>query len=161
MSSLSVSGVEQSQSSSITTREFRCEKKDNYKFKNVSLFTLLKVIRPKHSEILLYINGVELKPTSETRNLVIFDVLKIREHCREVLGETVEENELYRLETTFVYNSLKAMSHYSKISTELLANSIFSDDLEIYFKVISKHSIPSIDVQEDYVVSDIHNSTYN
>lgn len=144
-----------------TTREFRCEQKDNYKFKNVSLFTLLKVIRPKHSEIILCINGVDIKPTSETRNLAVFDVSKIRSHCREVFGETPEENDLYRLETTFVYNSLKAMSHYTKVSTDLLANSIFSDELEIYFKVICKHSIPSIDVQEDYVVSDVHKATYN
>ena len=68
MSSLSVSGVEQSQSSSITTREFRCEKKDNYKFKNVSLFTILKVIRPKHSEILLCINGIELNVSLQKKN---------------------------------------------------------------------------------------------
>lgn len=144
-----------------TTREFRCEKKDNYKFKNVSLFTLLKVIRPKHSDIIICINGVDIRPTSETRNLAVFDVSKIRGHCREVFGETPEENDLYRLETTFVYNSLKAMSHYSKVSTELLSNSIFSDELEINFKVICKYPVQSIDVQEDYIVSDVHKATYN
>jgi hypothetical protein len=142
-------------------REFRCESRDNFKFKNISLFSRLKVAKLKHTDIQLYINGVNIKPTSQTNKWIIFDVESIRNHCRDVLGETVEENDLYRLENTFVYNSLKAMSYYTSLSHDILSKTIFSDELEIYFKVSSKYQIGSIDVTEEYVVSDIHKETYN
>jgi hypothetical protein len=53
------------------------------------------------------------------------------------------------------------MSYYTSLSHDVLSKTIFSDELEIYFKVSSKYQISSIDVTEEYVVSDIHKETYN
>ena len=117
---------------STETREIKCEVKDNYKFKNVSLFTSLKVVKnekEKLKKICLSINKVDILPTSETEDRYVFDVKILREYNRDVFGFTEEEHELIRLETTFVYNSLKAISHYKNASTDLLSNSIFSDEL--------------------------------
>jgi len=149
---------------SISTREIKCEVKDNYKFKNVSLFTSLKVVKNEKErlkKICLCINNVDIIPTSETAEHYVFDVKILREYNRDVFGFTEEEHELIRLETTFVYNSLKAISHYRNSSTDLLSNSIFSDELEIYFKVACSTTPAFITVEEEYVVSDIHKETYN
>ena len=149
---------------STETREIKCEVKDNYKFKNVSLFTSLKVVKNEKErlkKICLCINNVDILPTSETAYHYVFDVKILREYNRDVFGFTEEEHELIRLETTFVYNSLKAISHYKNASTDLLSNSIFSDELEIYFKVACSTIPAFITVEEEYVISDIHKETYN
>ena len=71
-----------------------------------------------------------------------------------------EENNLIRLEQTFVYNSLSSMSHYKNIPVSTLDNAIFSEDLEIKFKLDGPLQPSAIDVTETYIVSDIHKETY-
>jgi len=144
---------------SFSEREFRCNQSENYKFKNTSLFTCLKVKKIKNVTVYLIINDVKFTHTNETNKFYIFDVKRIREMCREAVGMTDEENELIRIETTFVYNSFVAMTHYRNV-TGTLANSIFSDDLDIRFEVVSKNPPSNIEVVETYAVSDVHKQTY-
>lgn len=146
--------------SSFSEREFRCNQAEKYKFKNTSLFTSLKVKKIKNVTVYLIINGVKFSHTNETNKFYIFDTKHIREMCREAVGLTDEENELIRIETSFVYNSFVAMTHYKNIRPEVLSNSIFSDDLDIHFDVVSKNPPSSIEVTETYAVSDVHKQTY-
>jgi len=147
-------------STSFSQREFRCNQNENYKFKNTSLFTCLKVKKIKNVTVYLIINDVKFTHTNETNKFYIFDVKRIREMCREAVGLTDEENDLIRIEATFVYNSFVAMTHYKNAVGNTLADSIFSDDLEIRFEVVSKNPPSTIDVTETYVVSDVHKQTY-
>jgi len=119
--------------SSITAqREFKCHQNENFKFKNTSLFTSLKVKKIKGAVISLSINGIKFE----------------------------EENNYIRLEQTFMYNSLSAMSHYKNISLDVLNDAIFSEDLGILFIVETKNPPLTIEVCETYIVSDIHRDTY-
>jgi len=147
--------------STITSqREFNCHQNENYKFKNTSLFTSLKVKKIKGAVISLNINGVLLSSTNDTNKYVIFDTATIRNSCRETLGMTEQENNYIRLEQTFMYNSLSAMGHYRNISLDVLDNAIFSEDLDIRFVVETKNPPLTIEVCETYIVSDIHRETY-
>jgi hypothetical protein len=104
------------------------------------------------------INGIEFKQTSEDKDFHIFDIKLLRDYCREALGFDQHENDLIRIETSFVYENLKAINFYSKLPLDLLRNSIFSGDLEIRFKpltVKSPSEIGDILMVEEYVVSDI------
>jgi hypothetical protein len=74
---------------------------------------------------------------------------------------TEEENNYIRLEQTFMYNSLSAMSHYKNIPLDILNDAIFSEDLEIRFIVEIKNQPLTIEVNETYIVSDVHRETYN
>ena len=147
--------------SSITAqREFKCHQNENFKFKNTSLFTSLKVKKIKGAVISLSINGVKFSSTKDTNKYIIFDTKEIRNSCRDVLGMTEEENNYIRLEQTFMYNSLSAMSHYKNISLDVLNDAIFSEDLGILFIVETKNPPLTIEVCETYIVSDIHRDTY-
>lgn len=143
----------------LKTRECKLQHKDNFKFKNTSLFTKLQIKKSKSfKKINLLINGIEFKQTSEDKDFHIFDVKHIRDYCRDALGLDQHENDLIRIETSFVYENLKAINFYSKLPLELLKNSIFSQDLEIRFKpltVKSPSEIGDIFMVEEYVVSDI------
>jgi|688.fasta_scaffold120906_2 hypothetical protein len=147
--------------SSITAqREFKCHQNENFKFKNTSLFTSLKVKKIKGAVISLSINGIKFSSTKDTNKYIIFDTKEIRNSCRDVLGMTEEENNYIRLEQTFMYNSLSAMSHYKNISLDVLNDAIFSEDLGILFIVETKNPPLTIEVCETYIVSDIHRDTY-
>lgn len=141
-------------------RDFNCLLKEQYKFKNTSLFTSLKVKKIKDTAISIIINGVKFPYSKKTNAFVIFDVADIRNACRDALGMNEEENNLIRLEQTFVYNSLSSMSHYKNIPVNTLDNAIFSEDLEIKFKLDGPLQPSAIDVTETYIVSDIHKETY-
>jgi hypothetical protein len=141
-------------------RDFNCLLKEQYKFKNTSLFTSLKVKKIKDTAISIIINGVKFPYSKKTNAFVIFDVADIRNACRDALGMNEEENNLIRLEQTFVYNSLSSMSHYKNIPVSTLDNAIFSEDLEIKFKLDGPLQPSAIDVTETYIVSDIHKETY-
>ena len=52
------------------------------------------------------------------------------------------------------------MSHYKNIPVSTLDNAIFSEDLEIKFKLDGPLQPSAIDVTETYIVSDIHKETY-
>uniref|UniRef100_A0A6C0HDV6 Uncharacterized protein n=1 Tax=viral metagenome TaxID=1070528 RepID=A0A6C0HDV6_9ZZZZ len=147
-------------SSTTAQREFKCYQNENFKFKNTSLFTSLKVKKIKGAVISIIINGITFSSTKDTNKYIIFDTTDIRNHCREVLGLTEEENNYIRLEQTFMYNSLNALSHYKNISLDILDNAIFSEDLEIRFIVEIKNPPLTIEVCETYIVSDIHRDTY-
>jgi hypothetical protein len=142
-------------------RDFKCHQNENYKFKNTSLFTSLKVKKIKGAVISLSINGIKFSSTNDTNKYVIFDTAAIRNSCRDVLGMTEEENNYIRLEQTFMYNSLSAMSHYKNIPLDILNDAIFSEDLEIRFIVEIKNQPLTIEVNETYIVSDVHRETYN
>jgi hypothetical protein len=149
-------------SNSITSeREFRCLQNENYKFKNTSLFTCLKVKKIKNVIVRIIINGVTFSHTNETNKFLVFDAEKIRQLCKESLGFDEYENDLIRLEETFKYNSLSAMAHYKSYPIDILNKTIFSDELEIRFDVSSKNLPSNIEVTELYVVSDIHRQTYD
>jgi hypothetical protein len=142
-------------------REFRCLQTENYKFKNTSLFTSLKVKKIKNVVINIVINGVRFSHTNETNKFLIFDAEKIRRYCKESLGFDEHENNLIRLEETFKYNSLAAMSHYKSYPIDVFNKTIFSDELQINFDVSSKNLPSDIEVTENYIVSDIHKETYS
>lgn len=146
--------------STTSTREFKCHQNENYKFKNTSLFTSLKVKTVKGIVVHLVINGVKFSYTKSTNKFYVFDIAVIRNICRDSLGMTEEENNLIRLENTFGYNSLSAMSHYKTIPIDTLNNSIFSEDLEIRFELEGKNLPQTIEVVETYIVSDVHRETY-
>jgi hypothetical protein len=124
------------------------------------LFTSLKVKKIKGAVISLSINGIKFSSTKDTNKYIIFDTKEIRNSCRDVLGMTEEENNYIRLEQTFMYNSLSAMSHYKNISLDVLNDAIFSEDLGILFIVETKNPPLTIEVCETYIVSDIHRDTY-
>jgi hypothetical protein len=143
----------------LKTRECKIQYKDNFKFKNTSLFTKLLIKKSKHfKKINLLINNVEFKQSSEDKDYHIFDISSIRDICRQSLGYDKYENDLIRIETTFTYENLKAINFYTGLSLEILRNSIFSQDLEIHFKPLTTKSpsdIGDIIMIEEYVVSDI------
>jgi hypothetical protein len=152
----------------LNIRDTRVYAEKKFKYTNNSLFTQLKVKRPnlsnkknKISNIKLVINDVEIKPTTTTDNFWIWDVYTIRNDIRDLFPETDEEVLLKRLETTLVYNGLRAIQFYNGLTHDELSNSIFSLELDIYFNFTAINSPKYLDIIETYLQSDIRKECDN
>ena len=146
-------------------RDTRVYSEKNFKYTNQCLFTRLKVKRPqltnkknKITNIKLVINDIELKPTSIHDDFWIWDVYQLRNDIRDLFPETEQDVSLKRLESTFVYNGLKAIQFYNGLTHNELSNSIFTIDLEMYFKFTAINSPKYLDIIETYIQSDIRKS---
>lgn len=136
-------------------RTFRVKLAEGYKYKNVALILQISMDKMKATKNpKLVINGVEYEPTEITKTKYIFNFKDIRESNRSIVFPEDEiENNKHCLEATFVYNGLSAISFFPNPTNELLQNSIFTKDLQMYFKFdkpIAKH----IDMEELYVTSE-------
>ena len=143
-------------------RDTRIYDEKKFKYTNTSLFTYLKVKRPKVTNkkneitiIKLVINEVEINPTSITDDFWIWDVYIIRNNIRELFPETDQEVLLKRLESTLVYNGLRAIQFYNGLKHDDLANSIFTLEIDIYFKFNAINNPKYLDIIETYIQSDI------
>jgi hypothetical protein len=144
----------------VDKRTYKLEKRTEFKFRNVCLLKSLKIKKTREiRNIVMVINGVQLKPSKTNANNLFFDIEPIRTHMRDVLGMDEEENDLIRLETTFVYNDLQAMSFYKNIDHKLLKNYLFiNEDIQITFKVTAAKIPDYLDVEEEYIISDLNNN---
>ena len=143
-------------------RDTRVYAEKKFKYTNNSLFTYLKVKRPnltnkknKITNIKLVINDVEIKPTSITDDFWIWDVYIIRNNIRDLFPESEEEVLMKRLESTLVYNGLRAIQFYNGLTHDELSNTIFTLELDIYFSFIAINSPKYLDIIETYIQSDI------
>ena len=144
----------------ILKRTYKLDKTTNFKFRNICLIKTLTIKKNKDiKDIYMVVNGVTIKPSKTSSNSVFFDFKKIREYMRDLLGLDEDEVLLSRLENTFVYNDLKAMSFYKSVDHTLLKNYLFSnDELNIVFNVIAAKLPNYLDVEEEYIVSDLNNN---
>ena len=128
-------------------RSFQIYIDNNYEYKNTSLISFISIQRPKSfasfnpnkpgSTIFMCINQVNIPPTFTDNKIFSWDFEIIRENMRNIIiPESEQEQLLVRLESTFAYNSLRAISFYNDITSEQLNNSVFTLDLDIRFKVI-------------------------
>jgi hypothetical protein len=143
----------------IDTRTYKLDKRNEFKFRNVCLLKSIKINKNREiRNISIIINEVEIKPTKINANNVIFDIELIRKHMRDVLGMDEEENNLIRLETTFVFNDLQAISFYKNVDHKLLKNFLFvNEDIKITFNVTAAKIPDYLDVEEEYIISDLNN----
>jgi hypothetical protein len=144
----------------IDTRTYKLDKRNDFKFRNICLLKSIKINKNREiRNISMIINEVEIKPTKINANNVIFDMQELRTHMRDVLGMDEEENNLIRLETTFVYNDIQAMSFYKNVDHKLLKNYLFvNEDLQITFKVTAAKTPDYLDAEEQYIISDLNNN---
>lgn len=144
----------------IDTRTYKLDKRNDFKFRNICLLKSIKINKNREiRNISMIINDVEIKPTKINANNVIFDIELMRKHMRDVLGMDDEENNLIRLETTFVYNDLQAMSFYKNVDHKILKNYLFvNEDLQITFKVTAAKIPDYLDAEEQYIISDLNNN---
>jgi hypothetical protein len=110
----------------------------------------------KLSDIYLSINNVKIYPTSELSQndkskTIMWEFRTIRENLNKiVIPESEEEQLLLRLENTFKYNSLKAISFIKDVTMEETHNCIFTQDLHIELNFTSRKIIDSIDAFQTY-----------
>jgi hypothetical protein len=110
----------------------------------------------KLSDIYLSINDVKIYPTNITSSgnsskTIMWDFRTIRENLNKiVIPESEEEQLLLRLENTFKYNSLKAISFVKDVTMEETHNCIFTQDLHIELHFNSRKIIDSIDAFQTY-----------
>jgi hypothetical protein len=122
---------------------------------------------PEIQNIALYINNVMIKPSSTTKDHFIYDFGVLRKKWFDLLGNTPAENDLLAVEDLCMYNQLRAVEHYELAPKDLLFSSIFVKDIEIFFvpqfkSTVKPNQIPAhIEMEEYYLVSDIHKKTYN
>jgi hypothetical protein len=137
-------------------RKFKIFHKEDYAYKNTSLIKSIKVNRTKDTKkikaCLLCINNVPLEPNIATDKYWIWDFEIIREDIRELFGETKRENELLSLESTFVFNSLKAIQHYTQ-NKEVLKGSVFTSALRLQF--LPDTEVEMLEADEIVYASDI------
>ena len=143
----------------IDTRTYKLDKRNDFKFRNICLLKSIKINKNREiRNISIIINDVEIKPTKINANNVIFDMELMRKHMRDVLGMDDEENNLIRLETTFVFNDLQAISFYKNVDHKLLKNFLFvNEDIKITFNVTAAKIPDYLDVEEEYIISDLNN----
>jgi len=165
MSSLSVN----SEKTTLRPSRINADPKNQqiFKYKHTSLISELNVCHPKYynkthkiKDIKLFINDVEIKlskPLSENPMFITWNFKDIREYIRNLDPDNEEEVLLKRLEQTFVYNGLKAIQFYSGLNHDDLANTIFTLDLDIYFKLdcSAKNPPKAIPISDRYITSDI------
>jgi len=132
-------------------RNFYVKLNENYKYKNTALINYLTVERVKGiNNVKLVVNDVELDPTVTTDKEWRWNICEIRQELRETIPMSKEENDRRRLEDAFVYNSLKAISFYKSLTNEELDDSIFTYELNIFFKVISMNKPDTLKCSETY-----------
>lgn len=142
--------------SQIQTRNYFLTAKERFGFKNTCVVSKLEVKRSRYvRNIQLCINGVKFDPTSSDTQSFFFDMQKIRENCRDALGLSEEETTLIAIESTFMYNQLKAIQYYTKLSKAELNNSVFTSELMVYFIVTATCNIEKIEVTETSFKSDV------
>jgi hypothetical protein len=144
----------------IDTRTYKLDKRNEFKFRNVCLLKGLKIKKTREiRNVTMIVNDIEITPTKTNANNFIFDIENMRNHMREVLGLDEQEHNLIRLETTFVYNDLQAMSFYKNIDHKKLKNFLFvNEELKITFKVSAARFPDYLDVEEEYIISDLKNN---
>ena len=137
-------------------RSIKSYKKEEYAYKNTSCIKSITINRPRNVKyMLLAINGVTIEPSSATPSSWTWDFKVIREKIRDLFGETKHETNLLALETTFTYNSLKAIQHYT-LTSEELKSSVFTSGLIVQF-VPSSPSAEILEGNEIVYISDQQN----
>jgi hypothetical protein len=114
----------------------------------------------KLSDVYLTINDVKIYPTCITSNndeskhkTIMWEFSTIRDNLRNIiLPESEEEQLLLRLENTFKYNSLKAISFIKNVSIQETQNCIFTLDLQIELNFTSRKKIDTIDAFQTYYI---------
>jgi hypothetical protein len=138
-------------------RSFKIYKKEEYAYKNTSCIKSITITRPRNVKyMLLAINGVTIEPSSANPSSWTWDFKVIREKIRDLFGETKHETNLLALETTFTYNALKAIQHYT-LPNDDLKSSIFTSGLIVQF-VPSSPSAEILEASETVYISDQQNS---
>lgn len=144
------------------TRSFRVQYQNEYKIGNISLVS--KYIIPKVSRYDSYkidINGVVLDESYSDKENIYFDFARIREELRDIIPMTKQENDMSALETTLAYNSLCAMNAYKTLPKSVFNNTIFTNQ-DLCVKLIPKGEFKkTIELQEEYYVSDVHKNADN
>lgn len=144
-------------SSNSDIRHFRVSSEHKYTYTNVGLISYLTVKRQKSIySIHLIINGIGIPPTRVSESDYEWGFYEIRQHFRNTIPMTSEEEEQRRLETTFVYGGLQAIGYYSGLTDDDLESTIFTKDLGIYFNIESKSPVKYLEVSEVYRISDVH-----
>ena len=79
----------------------------------------------------------------------------IRDEIRDLLGEDKRETELIALESTFVYNALRCVQHYT-LPTSELKNIVFTSALRLQF--VPEQEVDMLDANEIVYASDVQKS---
>lgn len=134
-------------------RSFKIYKKEEYAYKNTSCIKSITITRPRNVKyMLLAINGVTIEPSSANTSSWTWDFKVIREKIRDLFGETKHETNLLALESTFTYNALKAIQHYT-LTNDDLKSSVFTSGLIVQF-VPSSPSAEILEASEIVYMSD-------
>ena len=130
-------------------------KKGDYIIKNLSLVKSYNVkFENSPKSVFINFNEVLIKPTSQNGNEYYFDFTEIRNNLRDIVPNSDEENNLYRLEDAFSYNSLLAYDYYTYLPNQVFHNSIFFDGNELRAFIVCDGYDKDIDIEEEYYESD-------
>jgi hypothetical protein len=147
-------------------RKVYIRRENEWKYINISYFLEWRVKRCNNMMgCTALFNGLEVKWSSKTDTHFIFDFRKIREIWFDYLGMTETECKYIQLEDMCMAGQLEAMGHYS-IPIDLANGCIFSTWFTLYIIPIWKPrtkevtDVKVIEVEEEYVVSNIHKTTH-
>jgi len=131
----------------------------NYRYLAQALISKWKIPRyPSIDKLLIYINNVEVRPSSTTDTHFIFDWKKLRNKWFDLLGMTPNECDLMALEDALEAAQLTCFEHYSNTPLEDIRGCLFTPQLHILFKPVWKRGKPlvtEIEIEETYVLSDV------
>jgi hypothetical protein len=140
-------------------RDFKIFRKEEYAYKNTSCIKSISVKRNKSNKhvnnCILAINNVGILPSLTTPTQWMWDFGFIRDEIRDLLGEDKRETELIALESTFVYNALRCVQHYT-LPTSELKNIVFTSALRLQF--VPEQEVDMLDANEIVYASDVQKS---
>jgi len=148
----------------IRRRSIYIRAENKWKYTNLALVSMWQIPKSQvvnAQKMRININGVLIKPSSETPTHYIYDFAKLRAKWMDLLGMTEGECDLVALEEALTYNQLSAMKHYTLTRTQL-RGAVFSQELDICWAIEWKPRAPipkQFEVIEDYYISDIHKTT--
>lgn len=147
-------------------RTFWCKQENSWKYINIACVCKWTIKRVANLVgITVLINKTPVRCSSKTDQEFVFDFGLLREKWFDSPGTTPYECALVVLEDACMCAQLKALHHFAQAPRELLEHSIFTEQLEIYiipeWKPRTSGHPDKLEIDEEYIVSDIHKNTYN
>lgn len=141
-------------------RKIYIRKENNWKYINISFFLEWRIRRqPNMIGCKVIFNGIEVKCTNKTDTYYEYNFKKIREKWFDCLGMTELECQLIALEDICMVGQLESKKDFT-IPIDLAKGCIYSKNLMIYilpeWKARTTDHSTILEVEEEYVVSDIH-----
>jgi hypothetical protein len=145
--------------SSFTIRTNFVKRESNYRYMAQALVSTWKIQRyPSLDTLVVYVNGVEVRPSKTTDTHFYFEWKKLRDKWADLIGITHNECNLMALEDALETALFSAFEHYTETPLADIRGCVFTPQLHIFFKPTYKRNKPvltEIEMEETCVLSDV------